>query len=110
MIYVLLFIGEFHAVKSRVGLGFTGLLSVGLAIASTFGISSAFGLFYGPVHQVLPLLLLGVGIDDAFVLVTSLDAVDERIPVRERIARALSHGGTAIMVTSITNSAAFFIG
>merc|ERR1711920_74295 len=110
MVYVLTFMGEFHAVKSRVGLGCAGLLSVGLAIGSTFGLASALGLFYGPVHQVLPLLLLGVGIDDAFVLVTSMDATDSRLALRERVARAVSRGGTAITVTSVTNSAAFFIG
>ena len=34
-------------------------MCVGLAIGVSFGLSSAFGEFYGPVHSVLPFLLLG---------------------------------------------------
>ena len=31
------------------------------------------GLFFGPLHHVLPFLLLGIGIDDMFVIVQSWD-------------------------------------
>ena len=31
--------------------------------------SSIFGVKYGPVNSILPFLLLGIGIDDAFVIV-----------------------------------------
>ena len=37
-----------------------GVLCVGLAILVAFGLSSAFGFFYGPVHSILPFLMLGM--------------------------------------------------
>ena len=40
-------------------LALLGVLCVGLAIAVSFGLASAFGIFYGPVHSSLPFLLLG---------------------------------------------------
>ena len=35
------------------------MVCVGLAIGVSFGLSSAFGVFYGPIHSTLPFLLLG---------------------------------------------------
>nr|SVE79688.1 EOG090X0BEK [Daphnia magna] len=40
-----------------------------MAIVVSYGLCSAFGVFYGPVHSILPFLLLGIGIDDMFVIV-----------------------------------------
>lgn len=38
------------------------------------GLASLMGQFYGPVHSVLPFLLLGLGIDDAFVIANQVGA------------------------------------
>ena len=35
------------------------MVCVGLAIGVSFGLSSAFGVFYSPIHSTLPFLLLG---------------------------------------------------
>eukprot|EP00168_Porphyra_purpurea_P009886 TRINITY_DN2426_c0_g1_i5.p2 TRINITY_DN2426_c0_g1~~TRINITY_DN2426_c0_g1_i5.p2 ORF type:complete len:400 (-),score=108.06 TRINITY_DN2426_c0_g1_i5:296-1495(-) len=110
----MLFMGEFHAVQSRSFAGAATLLNVGLAIGSTFGLASLIGSFYGPVHQILPLLLLGVGADDGFVVVQALDDVRANPryaskPARERVAVALSNSGVAIFLTSATNVAVFLI-
>jgi len=97
-----------HSVKSRCGLGSCAVLSVGFATACTFGLCS-FVSFYGPVHQALPLLMLAVGVDDAFVIVTIFDELDRVSDNRERTAQALSKAGTAITATSLTNSCAYFV-
>ena len=44
------------------------LIMIGLSTAASFGIAAACGLFYGPVHSLLPFILLGIGVDDAFVI------------------------------------------
>ena len=112
--YVMLFLGEFHAVRSRLFAGAATLLNVGLAIGSSFGLASLIGSFYGPVHQILPLLLLGVGADDGFVVVQALDDVRANPryaskTAQERVALALSNSGVAIFLTSATNVAVFLI-
>ena len=43
----------------QVWLALSGIVSTGMAIAMAFGLCSAFGLFYGPVHSALPFLLIG---------------------------------------------------
>ena len=40
---------------------------IALSTAAGFGISSAIGLFFGPVHSLLPFILLGIGVDDGYV-------------------------------------------
>ncbi|MPC08660.1 hypothetical protein E2C01_001251 [Portunus trituberculatus] len=50
-------------------LSLLGLVSVGMAVGVSFGLCSAFNVPYGPVHSVLPLLMLGLGVDDMFVIV-----------------------------------------
>jgi Niemann-Pick C1 protein len=40
-----------------------------MGIIVSYGFCSAVGLVFGPMHNVLPFLLLGIGIDDMFVIV-----------------------------------------
>eukprot|EP00996_Jenningsia_fusiforme_P001768 NODE_262_length_2571_cov_16.693894_g240_i0.p1 GENE.NODE_262_length_2571_cov_16.693894_g240_i0~~NODE_262_length_2571_cov_16.693894_g240_i0.p1 ORF type:complete len:822 (+),score=177.04 NODE_262_length_2571_cov_16.693894_g240_i0:206-2467(+) len=110
VVYLMVQLGGFNVLTMRPSIGLAAFVGVGLTIAATFGMCSAFGLFYGPVHSVLPLLLLGIGADDAFVITASFDHIDPNRPIRERIALSLSKAGAAVTVTSLTNSCAFFIG
>ena len=66
-------------------------------------------IYFSPI---IPFLLLGIGVDDMFVIVQSLDNLEARPGERpeERVARALEHAGVSILVTSITDAATFFIG
>ena len=61
----------------------------------------------------MPFILLGIGVDDIFVLVRSVEEVDEQhadLPLPERFEKALNLGGMSSTVTSVTNSAAFMFG
>ena len=39
-----------------------GLASVAMALFFSYGICSVFGLFFGPLHNIIPFLLLGIGL------------------------------------------------
>ena len=64
----------------------------------------------------LPFVLLGIGVDDTFVLMQGLamypptTAGGASMPVPERMANALGHAGASIMVTSLTDIIAFVLG
>ena len=49
----------FFVLCQQAWLALLGVVCVGLAIGVSFGLASAFGVFYGPVHSTLPFLLLG---------------------------------------------------
>ena len=57
--YVCISLGQMTRLKHKIWLSFAGVISTGLGIVVSLGLCSAFGLFYGPVHSVLPFLLLG---------------------------------------------------
>lgn len=58
----------------------------------------------------MPFLLVGIGVDDMFVMCNAIDQVPYTKTSGERIWMALSHSGPAITITSLTNALAFAFG
>ena len=54
-------LGRFNRVEQRGFLSMVGLASVGMAIGFAYGFCSLLGLAYGPLHNIIPFLLLGIG-------------------------------------------------
>ena len=102
---------------SRWTMSFSAILLVAMSTVAGFGVASLCGLIYGPVHSVLPFVLLGIGVDDSFVIANAFDREREGIPrdseddesLVKRGARALSRAGASISVTSLTDLVAFAI-
>lgn len=92
-------------------LGSMGLFSVGMAFVCACGICSLLGVKYGPIHTSLPFLLMGLGVDDMFVMMACWRKIQfKEVDIPERIGLMLSHAGASITVTSVTDIAAFLIG
>ena len=96
-------------VRMRVSLSIIVLITVGISIAASTGVCSGFGLMYTPLHSALPFVLLGIGVDDSFVIADSFDAIHHSTSVPKRTSRALSHAGVSITITSLTDFAAFAV-
>ena len=112
-VYVLIMLGKFNMVEHRVWLSLAGL--TGIILGSVFGVGfcSLWGLMFTQLHSILPFLMLGVGIDDMFVLVQSYENLsdeEKKLPLPERFAKAMSYAGMAVSVTSVTNIVAFSLG
>ena len=58
------------------------LVLTAMAMVAGFGTASLFGLLYRPVHSVSPFILLGIGVDDTFVITNTFN--HERAGVRAR--------------------------
>jgi Niemann-Pick C1 protein len=94
--YVMLTLGKFGCVEQRSYLAMASILGIVMGIIVSYGFCSAIGLFYGPMHNVLPFLLLGIGIDDMFVIVQSWDTLkeeDKAGTLTEKFGKTLSHSG-----------------
>ena len=91
-----------------------GLTAIGLTIGFTYGVCSAVGLFYGPMHNIIPFLLLGIGIDDMFVIMQCYDnlSLEEMSSpdIPTRVGKTMRRAGVAITVTSLTDFMVFAIG
>ena len=84
-----------------------------MSIGFSYGFCSLCGLSYGPLHNIIPFLLLGIGIDDMFVTMQCFDNLspsDCHRPLKDRFGLTMSRAGCAITVTSLTDFLAFAIG
>ncbi|CAM9869991.1 unnamed protein product, partial [Chrysoparadoxa australica] len=95
--------------RSRIALSWGSVLCIGASIGWAIGMASYFGYFYTPLHTVLPFILLGLGVDDSFVIANAFEQTDESEPLDIRMADALSHAGVSVTVTSITDLVAFMV-
>lgn len=103
-------IGGLHKLKGMPLVGMGCIATVLLSTAAGFGLCLAFGVKFTPITPVLPIMLLGVGIDDAYVLIGAYKDTPKHLPVEERIKFALANGGLAVTMTSLTDVAAFAAG
>lgn len=60
-VYVMVMLGKFNCVEQRAFLSISGIVGVIFGIVVSYGLCSFMGLFFGPMHSVLPFLLLGIG-------------------------------------------------
>lgn len=102
--------------ESRWTMSLAALVLVGLSTGAGFGLSSAMGFFFGPVHSLLPFILLGIGVDDAFVIVNAFNrerkgprSAETNDDIAKRASKALARAGASITVTSLTDLVAFGI-
>ncbi|CAN0269125.1 unnamed protein product, partial [Ascophyllum nodosum] len=98
------------SVRRRSWLGLAGVGIVVAAGLAAYGINSGFGIPFTTLASILPFILIGIGVDDMFVIVAAFDHTDPSLPVEERMALSLKRSGVSITYTSLTNFAAFMLG
>ena len=114
-VYTVVMLGSLNTVEVRLYLSVSGLVCIGMGICLALSLSSALGFSWTPMHPALPLLCLGIGIDDMFVIMQSVNNVKkdpnlQHLSTEEKIALALKHAGVSITVTSVTDVFAFAVG
>ena len=124
------------SVNSKFSLGLFGIAIVLIAVSSSVGLFSLLGVRVTLIiAEVIPFLVLAVGVDNVFILVNELerqnslhlqdaerrtpgDGDDEdddqhasaSLPPEERVARAVARMGPSIALSSITETVAFALG
>ena len=89
------------------------MMVIAMSLGASFGFCFYLGLYFSDMHPCLPFLLLGIGVDDMFVIVQAvenLSASERKLPIDQRVGKAMRHAGVSITVTSVTDMAAFLIG
>ncbi|CAE7539426.1 Ptchd3 [Symbiodinium sp. CCMP2592] len=113
IVYCAIMIGKCDAIHSGMFLSFVAVLIVGLTIGSTLGLMGYFGVPNGNLNNNLYFLLLGLGVDDAFVLSSEFQRharEDKSKSIPERIAATARTGGISVLITSATDALAFLVG
>ncbi|GMR42762.1 hypothetical protein PMAYCL1PPCAC_12957, partial [Pristionchus mayeri] len=88
----------------------SALLTPLLATAAAFGLLSWLGISAYSIQCVAPFLVLGIGVDDAFILFHWWRSLDHMTDLRERSKAVFTQISASITITSATNIIAFGIG
>lgn len=113
LVYMIIMLSGWDAVNSMVGMSMVVLIIVGLSFGGCMGIGAYLGLYNNNLNNNIPFLLLGLGVDDAFVLSSEFRRACTLMPgatVEQRIGTAMRTGAMSILITSLTDALAFLIG
>ena len=101
-------------VQSKFTLGVVGIVIVLLSITASIGLFSWAGLKATLIiAEVIPFIVLAVGVDNIFLIVHEFERVNVSHPdemVEERIARALGRMGPSILFSALTETVSFALG
>lgn len=101
-------------VQSKFTLGLVGILIVLMSITSSIGLFSWAGIKVTLIiAEVIPFIVLAVGVDNIFLIVHEFERVNQSHPdamVEERIAKALGRMGPSILFSAITETVSFALG
>jgi len=101
-------------VQSKFLLAVVGIIIVLMSVSASVGLFAAAGVKATLIiAEVIPFLVLAVGVDNIFLIVHEFERVnvthaDE--PVSERVARALGRMGPSILLSATTETVAFALG
>ena len=109
-IYSNLVLGACSPIHFRSVSAMFGIFCVFISITAGYGIAFATGNLMSLIHNLLPFMLLGLGVDDMFVIVTCIDQTPQSWSPEKRFHVGLKHAGPSITITSLTDAIAFFLG
>ncbi|XP_067129979.1 patched domain-containing protein 3-like [Centruroides vittatus] len=97
-------------IESKPWIGVIALISGGMSLASSFGLIMYFNTpFVAPAGSI-PFLIIGIGMDDAFVFLAAWKKTDPQKTVPDRLSEVYSESAISVTVTSVTNFIAFISG
>ncbi|BFU24457.1 Niemann-Pick C1 protein, putative [Entamoeba histolytica HM-1:IMSS-B] len=104
-------------VKSRILLGILGIVIVLFSVFTSAGFFSWINVEATLIiTEVIPFLVLAIGVDNIFILTNTIDEQPmydkdgQYVPVEKRLEHSLMHVGPSMMLASISESLAFFLG
>lgn len=98
-------------VHSKILLALGGILVVIFSILIATGLCSLFGVAATLIiSEVIPFLVLAIGVDNIFILVDTYQSTDRHASVEHRLGETLAQVGSSITMASLSESAAFLLG
>ncbi|XP_023219795.1 patched domain-containing protein 3-like [Centruroides sculpturatus] len=96
--------------SSKPWIGVAGCASAALSTVTAFGLLLLCGIQYVDLNLSIVFLMLGIGIDDSFVLLASWRRTNRNDRVEKRMSEAYSEAAVSITLTSVTNFLSFCMG
>ncbi|KAI9894383.1 MAG: hypothetical protein M1814_003139 [Vezdaea aestivalis] len=101
-------------VQSKFSLGIIGILIVLMSVVASVGLFSVAGIKVTLIiAEVIPFLVLAIGVDNIFLIVHEFERLNLSHPdesVEDRIAKALGRMGPSILLSALSETIAFSLG
>ncbi|XDV21743.1 hypothetical protein PO909_026767 [Leuciscus waleckii] len=97
-------------VRTKVWVATFGVVSAGLAVVASFGLLLYCGMPFAMTVATAPFLILGVGVDDMFIMISCWQKTEVHKDVELRLAETYKEAGVSITITMLTDVLAFYIG
>ncbi|KAM4605951.1 patched domain-containing protein 3-like [Polymixia lowei] len=97
-------------VRNKVWVAAVGVLSAGLAVLSSFGLMFYIGIPFVITVANSPFLILGIGVDDMFIMVSNWQNTNVKDPVPTRLAHTYREAAMSITITTLTDVLGFYTG
>lgn len=113
LIYLIIMLSKRDPVHSMIGMSLVTVIIVGASYICALGTGAYFGLPNNSLNSNIPFLLLGLGVDDAFVLAGEFARqikLNPKISNEQAIINCCASGGISILITSVTDALAFLVG
>ncbi|XP_072010960.1 patched domain-containing protein 3-like isoform X1 [Engystomops pustulosus] len=101
---------RFDCVRNKFWVAAFGVISSGLAVVSSFGLLLLCGVPFVVTVGNAPFLILGVGVDDMFIMISSWQQTKVKDKVEDRMADTYAEAAVSITITTLTDVLAFYIG
>ncbi|XP_023294117.2 patched domain-containing protein 3 [Lucilia cuprina] len=98
------------SVRSKPWLGLMGNISAVMATCAAFGLAMYMGIEFIGINLAAPFLMIGIGIDDTFVMLAAWRRTSLKQSVAERMGHTMSEAAVSITITSLTDLISFWIG
>ena len=96
---------------TRIGVSLAGIMYIILSMIAGYGFSSGLGVPFNTLHTVLPFIVVGIGVDDIFIITATYDQLERTIAdPAERLIATLRKCGLSIAYTTATDVVAFLLG
>ncbi|MCJ8745231.1 hypothetical protein PDJAM_G00127960 [Pangasius djambal] len=96
-------------VRNKVWVASLGVISTGLAVLSGFGLLLLMNVPFVITVASSPFLVLGIGIDDMFIMISCWQQTNVQDSVAERMAATYREAAISITITTLTDIVAFYL-
>uniref|UniRef100_A0A2P2HXT6 Patched domain-containing protein 3-like n=1 Tax=Hirondellea gigas TaxID=1518452 RepID=A0A2P2HXT6_9CRUS len=110
LVFCLLTVSMGDCVRSKTLLGIVGVLCAGMSCVAAFGLLIYLGVPFIGINMAAPFLMLGIGIDDTFVMLAAWRRSRLQDTVPDRLSHTFADAAVSITITSLTDMISFFIG
>jgi Niemann-Pick C1 protein len=97
-------------VQSRGAVGLGATVTVLLSMMASYGLLFVCGVPFSFLTQILPFIMFGIGLDNAFIIHGAYERTDPTEEAPERVAKTIQDIGGTITITTFTTALAFGLG